>query len=448
MSRKFSQKKIRQLDFLKFFSTIGVVYFLQKNQMIVVYGKGKVGQGLSNFLTYLQKEFLMMDDTDRDDQKLAEAEKIIPSPGVPPTHFIYQIYPEKIQSELNFIGEIRPVFPFSSSIETIGITGTDGKSTTSWVLYNLFTKLLPDYQVHLSGNFDIPFSQTLVDIAKSGSTKKNLIVIELSSFMLYQVKNFWFDYSVFLNFSPDHLNRHPHLEDYFATKENILKYTKKQARTNPEIRSKLSSDLQQKTKQYTSEFDLSKTNFIGKHNQKNISFCCECVNQYISDHSELKLFSLDEKSLIWSTIWPLPHRTQLIKTLDEIKFYDDSKSTSSHSLSAALEGFSEKIVLIAGGSDKGETFEHLSQIFKGHVAYGVFIGTTAPQFSAIFQNNQIASDQVDSMEKAVQFAYAYAKKNHIKVILLSPGCASFDMFKDYADRADHFQKAIENITVQ
>lgn len=414
--------------------------------MIIVYGKGKVWLGLINLLSYLEKDFMMMDDWDRDDQKLAEAKKIIPSPGVSPAHFIYQTYPEKIQSECNFIGEIRSDFSFAKNIETIWVTGTDGKSTTVWVLFSLFRELLPDTQVYLSWNFDIPLSQTLVDIATQTSPdQKKLIVIELSSFMLYGLTNFWFDYSGFLNFSPDHLNRHPHLDDYRKSKENILRQTKKQARTNAQIRENLPSDLQSKVKKYSPEFDLTHTNFIWKHNQKNFSFCCECANQYLTDHPELWITALNENSTVWSKIRPLPHRTQFIKTLDGIAIYDDSKSTSSHSLSAALEWFEQKIVLVAGWSDKGETFDHLTQLFKDHVWYGVFIGTTAPQFLQIFQTNQISCDQASSMEDAVQLAYKNAKEKNIKVILLSPWCASFDMFKDYADRADHFLRAIEKI---
>jgi UDP-N-acetylmuramoylalanine--D-glutamate ligase len=155
-------------------------------------------------------------------------EFIIPSPGVPSHHAIYQT--GKVVSELDFACQYLP-----SGFQTIAITGTDGKSTTSAIMYSILEKeYFGKKSVYLSGNFDIPFSATVLDILKK-CEKKGIVVLEVSSFMAYSLEKFTPDYSIFTNFKPDHLNWHRDLQDYLDAKMHIVTRTKKKAIVNQQI---------------------------------------------------------------------------------------------------------------------------------------------------------------------------------------------------------------------
>jgi UDP-N-acetylmuramoylalanine--D-glutamate ligase len=138
---------------------------------------------------------------------------------VPPTHAIYQT--EKIIGELDFAYQFLP-----KDFKIISITGTDGKSTTTWIMYELLRQELGDKNVFLSGNFDIPFSATVLEILIK-NLKRGHIVTEISSFMAYNIKNFTSEYSIFTNLEPDHLNWHAGMADYFASKWKVFENTRK-----------------------------------------------------------------------------------------------------------------------------------------------------------------------------------------------------------------------------
>ncbi len=136
---------------------------------------------------------------------------------------------------------------------------------------------------------------------------------------------------------------------------------------------------------------------------------------------------------------------QRLKTIEDITWYDDGKSTSAQSLGAALHSFAEPIIVICGGSDKGDSFDHLADLFKQHAVHGVFLGQTAPQFAKIFDAIGLSYTIAHSMQETVSLAWLAAKEYSAKTILFSPGCASFDMFKNYEDRAHQYIEAVQGI---
>ncbi|NOZ43662.1 MAG: hypothetical protein GXP45_00550 [bacterium] len=145
----------------------------------------------------------------------------------------------------------------------IGISGTNGKSTTTHISYELFKQIFStrqkDFQIHISGNFGTPLSQTLSEIIKQSPSPslKHIIIIECSSFMLYQLKDFNFDYSILTNIETDHLDRHPNKKDYAETKINIIKFTTQQSFTTQKVYDKLDTKLQNKTEIFGYDYDLS-----------------------------------------------------------------------------------------------------------------------------------------------------------------------------------------------
>lgn len=425
--------------------------------MILIYGKWKVGKGVASLCTYLDISHDLKDDSERVDLDLYEA--IIPSPWVPWNHKIYET--GKIISELDFFSRYLP-----SGFRTIAITGTDGKSTTSWIMYNILEKeFFGKKSVYLSGNFDIPLSQTLVDILKKWE-KKGYIVIEVSSFMAHILREFSPDYTIFTNYKSDHLNWHRDLQEYLDAKMHIVQRTRYKAIINQQVkdfadeqdlsfswsleRSRFFShrDIshqQLPLRDWTDgenivvsgrrKFCLSETHFSGMHNAMNILACALVAN-------EMGICGKHTKKYL-SDILGLPHRIEFVEEKNEVRYIDDSKSTSCQSLMAALTAFQkQKTLLIAGWSDKGDTFEGLEDALKG-LKYVVLIGATRDILAKKCELAWVPYVFAESMDEAVEMLYRQAIS--WDTVLLSPWCASFGLFRDYLDRAEKFRAAIRNL---
>jgi UDP-N-acetylmuramoylalanine--D-glutamate ligase len=175
-------------------------------------------------------------------------------------------------------------------VHSIGVTGTDGKSTVTWLISQSLAELLPHYHVHATGNWDDALSKTILDILTSNQeSEHHVFVIECSSFMLYPTKKYHFDIGVWTNFAPDHLNWHPDMGEYFAAKQKIITQSDL-AYTSKTIFEQLSPELQHKTRIYATSYDLSTTQFIGDHNEKNcaltfdvVKVFCEQINSIRND---------------------------------------------------------------------------------------------------------------------------------------------------------------------
>lgn len=206
---------------------------------LVIYGKGKVMGALRALLDHLQISYLQMDDTDANIEVLQTAQYIIATPGIKPSHRLYQDFGTKIVGELSYIASLRQqgYFPrWKDHLKIIGITGTNGKSTTTWLTYHALSQLFAeqdDTVIWMGGNFDQPLSGILMEIEQKSLThQQHRIVLEVSSFMLWHLQGFHFDIGVFLNFARDHLDRHHDMNDYFAAKAEIL-FTADKAITSP-----------------------------------------------------------------------------------------------------------------------------------------------------------------------------------------------------------------------
>lgn len=409
--------------------------------MIIFYWKGKVWWAFLDLCSYLGKSCILMDDQDRNDSILSEAETIVPTPWISQLHDVYTLFGNKILSELDFLRQI--LQEEKINVYTIGITGTDGKSTVTRIIAQALKQLLPDHTIHIPWNFDEPMSQTILHILQNRSKNNNIFVTECSSFMLYPTKVFHFDIGIWTNFATDHLNWHPTMDEYFKAKQRIVELAN-HAYITQNIYDTLSQGLQAKAEVYATNYDLSKTHFVGKHNEKNMALALQVVQKSCDEILWNNIMRVEQIQNALQTIYPLEHRLQPIKTTEGVTWYDDGKSTSAQSLGAALEAFAEPIIAICGGSDKGDGFDHLKDAFA-HTAYWVFLWQTAPQFADLFTQWWKPYTIVYSMEECVAKAREAAKWNSAKVVLFSPGCASFGMFKDYKDRAQQFLAEVEKI---
>lgn len=330
-------------------------------------------------------------------------------------------------AELDFAYSFLP-----EAFKILAVTGTDGKSTTSWILYNILKdEFSVKKPVYISGNFDIPFSETILEILRNRQ-KSGYIVVEVSSFMSYAIgknpnfKPFVAEYSIFTNFRRDHLNWHGSLQDYLDSKMNLLYHTKKVAVLSEQViefsvennltlllptspRIFHASRERKKQRDWTNgddivisgrkKYHLNETSLTGMHNAQNILAATLVTN-------EMKICSKRTKTYL-KNISGLPHRLQKIGEKNGIIFVEDSKSTSAQSLEAALSSYgSEKnLLLIVGGSDKGDTFEHLSSLFSGRVKSLAAIGATKEHFIEIAERQDIPYMATDNLFEAVQFLW-------------------------------------------
>lgn len=427
--------------------------------MLVIFGKGKVGNAVAGLCDYLGKKYFLVDDKDRTENEmkvlelLTNADKIITSPWIPQDHFVYENFSDKIIGELAFVDEIMKEEQLSDMIECVGITGTNGKSSTTWILYTLFEKLFKkegiEKKVYISGNFGTPLSAVLVEILEEKLPV--LIILEVSSFMLYRSGNFKFDYGILTNIARDHLDWHKDFDEYSSCKIRLLEQTKKQAFTTKENYSQLADTLQRKIEIYGKDFDLGKTQFLWEHNQYNFMASDMLVKKYYQDH-DLPFIEEHYKEVL-SQIEPLEHRMKLLKRISfhnqEIKIYDDGICTSAHALNGALSCFSgeeNKIVLIAWGYDKGDDYTSLAPAFQEKLAFVSLMGITwKTKLLSLCEESKIPHSYSDTLQEALDSALAYAKENTIWIILFSPWSASFDMFKNVYDRCDQFVKLVEEL---
>ncbi len=411
--------------------------------MLIIFGKGKVGRGVDHLLTVLEIPHIMMDDGDYDEVQLAQAEQILISPGIKLEHMLYKNYPDKIISELNFIAKILPTLPLQHRPEFIGITGTNGKSTTTRMLYNIFQNFFTDKKVHLTWNYDIPLSETLAMIIEKKQTDHHHVcIMECSSFMLYHLSDFYFDYSILLNIATDHLDWHKDFQDYTQAKLNILTFTKKIGFTNKQIFAQLPHSIQKHTQIYIPLASLTWTQFVGQHNQEDLWSALDLFHAYIQDHD----IENDEQKIqtILSEISPLDHRLRRIATVQDIDIYDDSICTSAQALNAALQSFWGKVVLICWWYDKGEDYERLTSVFDQKVAYALLMGQTAPKFETICNQKNIPYEILSDFSTITQTWLQKAKDLQVP-LLFSPWSASFDMFQNVYDRAQKFVIEIEKL---
>ena len=332
------------------------------------------------------------------------------------------------------------------------MTGTDGKSTTSWILYHFLRDGFNDASVYLGGNFGTPFADIVSEIMDR-EEKSGHIVLEVSSFMAYHLEKFAITSSILTNLHPDHLDWHRDIPEYINAKLNLLGHTKtiilypeSALQLAPTIANFPLESIEMPNELTVQDglmempkgvfMDISDRQLYGRHNLSNI---------YLAASLAMSL-GLTPKTLSASlpAITALPHRLQKVSGHDGKIWIDDSKSTTAQSLFAALAAFApQKVLLIAGGKDKGDPFTGLGEQLKEYCTQCVALGETKQTFLQAAHDAYIPAVAVSDMQEAV----AYMSEHTIEgdIILLSPGCASLDMFRSYEDRAEQFAAAVEGL---
>lgn len=443
-----------------------------KNKKVVVLGAGRSGMSVAQLLKRngitvfvsdsqpvnrksLEKKSLTAQGipcefgghTDR----IYDADLMVISPGISSDDTIVKKAEKK---NISVYGELE-ISSWYCQAPIIAVTGSNGKSTTTALIGYIFNNAGKHSKV--VGNIGKPFA----DIADS-ITKNSTAIVEVSSFQLETIRSFHPHLAVFLNLTPDHLDRHESMQNYGnlkarifenQTSDDYLIYNGEDTLVSKLIKDSKSRKIVFNKKQsealcgYIDQENLivesekgsqklvglNEMYLKGKHNAANAmaaALCCHLMDidwKYIQ-HS-LKSFK------------GLPHRMEFVRKKDGVVWINDSKATNENSVWYALESFNTPVILIAGGRDKGADFKKLYRQVERVTRQVILLGEAASDMKVAFKG--ISVQIVKNLEEAVKTADKKAKPGD--TVLLSPSCTSFDMFSDFEERGNTFKSLVNNL---
>ncbi|HYD48662.1 MAG TPA: UDP-N-acetylmuramoyl-L-alanine--D-glutamate ligase [Terriglobales bacterium] len=391
-------------------------------------------------------------ETSGDDTSLAlltQVDAVIPSPGVACAHPLLQA---AVRSGIPVLSEIELASRFLRC-PLIAITGTNGKSTTTTLLGAMYRAA--GKRVFVGGNLGVP----MID-ACAAEPAFQAAVVEVSSFQLEWVTTFRPTIAVLLNLTPDHLDRYPSMSEYQEAKAALLRVQQpedwavlnrddawvwqQRQRTRARVVSFGADPVEFGTYIEGDEvivagsdaaphrFDLRRTALQGAHNRQNIMAAATAA--VLADLPDAAI----QKAI--DTTAGLPHRLALVRERDGVRYFDDSKGTNSGAVAQSLASFASGVVLLAGGYDKGGDFRELLPLLRSRCRCVVAFGAAADLIERQL-SSEIRVIHGGTLEQAVPIAAAEAQPG--EVVLLSPGCASFDEFRNYAERGDKFRQWVE-----
>ena len=341
----------------------------------------------------------------------------------------------------------------------IGITGSDGKTTTTTLTYNVLKDA--GFTVHLGGNIGIPLFTKLNEIKP-----KDIIVLELSSFQLMGM-DISPERAAITNITPNHLNVHKDYQEYIDSKKNIFRYQDENGilvlNADNEITRECQKEANGKVIMFSSTQKLDNGFIV---DDGIIKECEDGIRRHIIDTKDLKIKGIhnyqnictvlaltkglvDEDKAIQTIkqFSGVPHRLELVRTLNGVEWYNDSASTSPTRGISALNAFANKeIILIAGGADKNLDYTPIGKSIVDRVKSLILIGQTAPKiFDAVKkeleeQHKSLDIHMCETFIQSLELAKRIAKPG--QVVLFSPASTSFDMFKDMYDRGDKFKEEV------
>jgi len=387
------------------------------------------------------------------DEIFQNQDLIVLSPGVPP---LPQIAAARARGVF-VTGELELASWFIES-NMVAITGTNGKSTTTTLCGAILgANGRPTF---VGGNLGTPLSEA---VGTSAGQPGGNCVVEVSSFQLETVRTFRPQVAVLLNITPDHLDRYDDFDDYLAAKQRVFVA---QTASDFAVVNIDDPNVETAARSIQSRCVLISTHralgvggwvegdslcirlpggpveyypaqlpgLVGRHNHENALAALIAARLVGALPSEARLALVSFR--------PLAHRMELVGNFRDIEFYDDSKGTNVGAVVAALDGFPRRVVLIAGGKDKGGSYAPLAEVMRRSGRAAVLIGEAAAKMREVLAP-VVPVEMAVSMEEAVELAAELAQRGD--AVVLSPACSSFDMFRDYAHRAEVYRAAVHEL---
>ncbi len=403
----------------------------------------------------LEKNGIEFESGAHTQEKILNAEEVMKSPGIPEKNELVKAIRKK---GIPVISEIELAYRFKGNSKIIGITGSNGKTTTTALLYHICKQA--DLNCAMVGNIGYSFARQVAE------DPKEWYVAEISSFQLDDVEMFRPDIAILTNITEDHLDRYEYkFENYINSKFRI---TLNQTGDDFFIYCEDDPVIMQYIHQYTIHsnplpFTMNRELLRGAfimQGQMNITRGDEKMqmsiydfalrgkhNQYNTMAAGIAAFTIGiRKEKIREAIQSfeaLEHRMEHVNTIRGVEFINDSKATNVNSTWYALESMEKPTILILGGIDKGNDYSLIRDLVKEKVKAIVCLGTDNRKIHEAFMNDVALMVNTTSAEEAVKAAYHFANKGD--VVLLSPACASFDLFKNYEDRGEQFKKAVRDL---
>lgn len=448
-----------------------------KDKKVLVFGAAKSGISATRLLqkqgafvilydaktTYNKDDFKDEFDTEKDfklvtgsfpENLIDSIDLLVLSPGVPTDLPVV----EQIRSKnIPIWGEIELAYNFSKG-KIIGITGTNGKTTTTTLVGEILKTFFDD--VNVVGNIGNPYTDIAMD-----TTEQSVTVIELSSFQLETIHDFKPDVSAILNITPDHLNRHHTMENYIQMKENIAKNQTGNElcvlNYEDEVLREMAKRIKAKVLFFSSARELKDGLYLqgeeiiySKNNQKEL----------VCNVNELKIFGKHSYENVMAGVGiaiamgvpmqsiraavtsfrAVEHRIEFVETIQGVSYYNDSKGTNPDASIKAVQAMKSPTILIGGGYDKKVPFDDLIDAFDGKIKYLVLIGATKNIIADTARKHGFDSIiMADSLKEAVEISTKKAQPGD--AVLLSPACASWDMFESYEQRGKLFKEYVREM---
>ena len=430
-------------------SGVGAALLAKKKGMeVFLSDKGSIKDSYKKQLEDAEIEF---EEGSHDEERILSADWVIKSPGIPKKADLIKKIKEKgirLSSEIEFASEF-------TDAKIIAITGSNGKTTTTSLIYHILKNT--GFNVGLGGNIGKSFAKQVAE------EQYDYFVLEISSFQLDDIQNFCPYISLLLNLSPDHLDQYNYnYEEYALAKFNIAKNQQnndfficnkddemsKKLLNRVDINAKkllfsLNEGLEEggfatndhifvKLEGRTFSMPIGEMSLVGKHNVAN------CLAASIT----AKLLNISDNNLVESlkTFQSVEHRLEQFAEIDGVKYINDSKATNVNATYYALESMKTPTIWIVGGVDKGNDYTEIEELVKEKVKAIVCLGVDNKKIIDFFGANKELIYDTSNLEECVKIAKSVAHKGD--TVLLSPCCASFDLFKSYEDRGKKFKQAV------
>ena len=412
------------------------------------------GKITDKYKDVLNKYEIKWEEEQHTENEILNADVVMKSPGIPDKAPIVK---KLLEKGVSVISEIEFAYPFTNAI-TIGITGSNGKTTTTMLTYHLLKE--GGLNVALAGNIGKSFAWQVAE------ENYDYYVLELSSFQLDGIINYKPQIAIITNISPDHLDRYDYkYENYIEskfritmnqTKDDYLIYDADDEAINNWLNNNkvnaqlLPFSLSKRIERgaflnnNTMEININPEEFLmetsqialeGKHNYKNAMAATS-----VADILKIRKQTIRESL---SNFQGVAHRLEKVLKIDGVQYINDSKATNVNSVFYALDSMKTPTVWIVGGVDKGNDYSELMPLVHEKVKAIICLGIDNKKIIDSFSNIVDMMVEVDNMHDAVHTAKHLSEKGD--AVLLSPACASFDLFKNYEDRGDKFKNEVRNL---
>ena len=369
---------------------------------------------------------------------------VVKNPGVRLDH---PIVLKALEYKIPVITELEVAYRYLPDVKIIGITGSNGKTTTTTIIYEMLKAA--NLPVHLAGNIGYPLCDQITDI-KDG----DILVVEISSHQLANLDKFKVDVAVLTNLCPVHLDHFGNFENYVNTKLRIFNHQNSNdsaiLNKSDELVFNKTLNLNSKKLYFSSnvEADISVENdaivYMGEKIVELSDIRVKGMHNYENIMAAIlvcKLFNVSNSVIkeVLNNFAGVEHRLEFVAKVNGRQFYNDSKATNTNSTITALKSFEGNVILLLGGLDRGHSFEPLKP-YLTHVKHIVCFGQTKDRIKDFCLKNNIDVTVVDNIEQACKTAYNISALGD--TILLSPACASWDQYEHFEQRGDDFKKAV------